>query len=93
MDGNVDMMLDVYTTREVTGDLQVVDWKNEASRWKHLKGIEFPSVGVRPTVDILIGLDYAELHFSIKDVRGRTGEPIARLTPILNVISQQKKLI
>ena len=31
---------------------------------------------------MLIGIDYAELHFSIRDVRGQPGEPVARLTPL-----------
>ena len=31
---------------------------------------------------MLIGIDYAELQFSIRDVRGQPGEPVARLTPL-----------
>ena len=30
----------------------------------------------------MIGIDYAELHFSIRDVHGQPGEPVARLTPL-----------
>ena len=33
-------------------------------------------------VDVLIGLDCADLHFSFKDVRGKPGQPVARLTPL-----------
>ena len=33
-------------------------------------------------MDLLIGVDYAELHFSFKDIRGNLGEPVARLTPL-----------
>ncbi|CAG2211582.1 unnamed protein product [Mytilus edulis] len=36
----------------------------------------------RPTVDMLIGLDYPDLHYSYRDIRGKPGEPIARLTPL-----------
>lgn len=36
----------------------------------------------RSTVDILIGLDNAELHSSYQEVIGRSREPIARLTPL-----------
>ena len=32
-------------------------------------------------IDILIGVDQAELHYSLQDVRGKPCEPIARLTP------------
>ena len=35
-----------------------------------------------PIVDMLIGLDCADLHFSLQDVRGEPGQPIARLTPL-----------
>ena len=33
-------------------------------------------------VDLLIGIDYAELHYSFKDVRGQPEEPVARLSPL-----------
>ena len=33
-------------------------------------------------MDVLIGLDCSDLHFSVKDVRGNPGEPVARLTPL-----------
>ena len=33
-------------------------------------------------MDLLIGVDYAELHYSFKDDRGQPGEPVARLTPL-----------
>ena len=46
------------------------------------KGITFHKLGSRPIVDILIGLDSADLHYSFKDVRGEPGQPIARLTPL-----------
>ena len=36
----------------------------------------------RGIVDMLIGIDYADLHHSFKDVKGRLGEPMARLTPL-----------
>ena len=33
-------------------------------------------------MDILIGIDLADLHYSIQDIRGKPGKPIARLTPL-----------
>ena len=39
-------------------------------------------MGPRSIVDILIGLDCADLHFSFKDVRGNPGQPVTRLTPL-----------
>ena len=46
----------------------------------HLKGIQFPDPVISPIVDLVIRVDYAELHYSLKDVRGQPGEPVARLT-------------
>lgn len=48
----------------------------------HLKGIKLPQVGPRPIVDLLIGADQAHLLYSLEDVRGKPGDPIARLTPL-----------
>ena len=33
-------------------------------------------------MDLLIGIDYLDLHCSYKEVRGQEGEPIARRTPL-----------
>ena len=60
----------------------MVDWSKYKHKWKHPKGIKFPQVGPRPTVDLLIGVDQADLLYSLRDVRGEPGEPIARLTPL-----------
>ena len=46
------------------------------------KGSNVSQLGSRPIVDLLIGLDSADLHYSFKDVRGELGQPIARLTPL-----------
>ena len=40
-----------------------------------------PDLGPRSVVDMLIGIDYAELHYSIKEICGQPGWPVARLTP------------
>ena len=71
-----------FTTSRVTGNMNVIDWNTCAREWPHLKGLNFPQLGPRPIVDLLIGLDCADLHYSFKDIRGRTGQPIARLTPL-----------
>ena len=47
-----------------------------------MQGIEFPQVGPRTTVDMLIEVDKADLLYSLKDMKGHPGEPIARLTPL-----------
>jgi hypothetical protein len=82
LDGKVNTTMKAYTTEKVTGDMKVVNWNQYATKWSHLKDIEFPVIASKPFVDILIGLDYADLHYSVKDVRGQVNEPIARLTPL-----------
>ena len=82
LSGTVRTNATAYTTKRVTGELQVVDWQKQKSRWKHLQNIPFPTVSSRPRIDMLIGLDLSDLMYSLKDVQGQPGEPIARLTPL-----------
>ena len=74
--------ISALTTNRVTGNMRVTDWSTCAEQWPHLRGITFHKLGSRPIVDLLIGLDSADLHYSFKDVRGEPGQPIARLTPL-----------
>ena len=76
------MKISAFTTERVTGDIGIIEWKDHAKTWSHLKGIKFPRCGSRPIIDVFIGTDYADLHFSHKDVRGNPGELIARLTSL-----------
>ena len=41
-----------------------------------------PETWTTSLVDILIGVAHINLHYSFKDVKGRPGEPVARLTPL-----------
>ena len=71
-----------FTTNRVTGNMRVTDWSTCADRWLHVKGIAFQKLGSRLIVDLLIGSDSVDLHYSFKDIRGEPGQPIARLTPL-----------
>lgn len=82
LDGKVNIAINAYTTDKVTGDMKVVDWNRYAEKWDHLKNIQFPVTASKPFVDNVIGLDYADLHYSVMDIRGMPNEPIARLTPL-----------
>ena len=82
LDGRINVKITAFTANRVTDNMKTVNWARYAKDWIHLKDIKFPYVGPRPIVDILIGIDYADLHYSIKDVRGKPGEPVARLTPL-----------
>ena len=80
--GDVRLRVTAYTANKVTGTMSVFDWSNYAQRWPHLRHINFPRNAKRPVIDCLIGLDCIDLHCAIQEVRGRPGEPIARLTPL-----------
>ena len=68
-----------FTTYRVTGNMNIIDWNVCSQEWSHLK---FHNLESRPIVDILIGLDHVHLHYSIKDIKGKPDQPIARLTPL-----------
>ena len=80
IDGKTRARISAFTETRVTGNMRPVNCKEQSGKWKHLQGVNFPNLGPRPIM--LIGIDYAELHFSIRDVRGQPGEPVAQLTPL-----------
>ena len=80
--GNVSSKITVYTANRVTGNMSAFEWSKYIQRWSHPKHIKFPRLAKRPIIDVLIGLDHAELQCAIEEVRGRPGQPIARLTPL-----------
>ena len=74
--------ISAFTATWATGNMRPVNWKGQSGVWKHMQGVDFPNLGPRPIIDILIGTDYTELYFSIRDVRGQPEELVARLTPL-----------
>ena len=88
LDGKSQLKITAFTTERVIGDIKAIDWSMCARKWPHLQCLEFQKLGPQPTVDVLIGLDCADLHFSLKDIRGAPGQPIARWTANSTVDSQ-----
>jgi len=82
IDGKTRARISSFTAIWVTGNMKPINWKRQSGKWKHLQGVSFPNLGPRPIIDMLIGIDYAELHFSIGNDCGQPGEPVARLTPL-----------
>ena len=80
--GNVRINVTAFTANQVTGDMEAVNWNEYKANWPHLKTIDFLFTAMRPHIVILIGLDFADMHHAVEEVRGRAGEPIARLTPL-----------
>ena len=80
--GNVSTMVSACTVDRVTGNMPVFKWNKFKQQWSHLRNIDFPTSATRPIVDMLLGLDCADLLYAIQEVIGKPGEPIARLTPL-----------
>ena len=80
--GDVKHRVTAYTATRVIGTMSAFDWSKCTQRWSHLRNINFPRTAKRSVVDVLIGIDCADLHCAIQEVRGRPGEPIARLAPL-----------
>jgi len=66
LDGNLKTTITAFTAERVTGNMKVNDWGKHAAQCTHLKGIQFPNPGIRPIVDMLIGVDYAELQYTTR---------------------------
>lgn len=64
LDRSVDMAIFGKRTENVTGDTKVTDWNEMVIQRNHLKDIQFLTVGKRSRMDILIGLDHIDLHYS-----------------------------
>ena len=70
-----------FTVNKVAGHMKVIDWAREAQKWPHLRNLKFQSIQ-REIVDMLIGVDYPELHLSVQEIQSHPGQPFSRLTPL-----------
>ena len=62
VDGRQQLKASAFTTpQHVTGKLRATDWMQEGKKWEHLKGIAFPQPVQPNKVDLLIGLDCADI--------------------------------
>ena len=68
LDGKSKLNITAFTAEKVTEDIKAIDWSTFSRRWPHLQKLEFPKLGSRPTVDVLIGLDCSDLHYSFQNV-------------------------
>ncbi len=68
--------------KKVTGNYAVEDWSQSKHNWEHLKNCEFAKPAKDGLIDLLIGVDNADLHYCRADIQGETGGPIARLGPL-----------
>ena len=82
VDGSFTRDITAATTHNVTGNLRPVDWRSVGKGWSHLRNIQFPTLATTRKVDMILGVEHLELIRSLREVLGKPGEPIARLTPL-----------
>ena len=82
-DGSVEAQSSVFTCpRQITGRYRVIDWQCHQKRSPHLQVCNFPEAAADSMVDVLIGQDHIDLHYSRCNVIGHPGEPRTRLGPL-----------
>ena len=82
VEGDIDVTLQAYASQNVAGDVNVVDWQRQKYHWEHLQSIQFPDLAPSAGIDLLIGMNLSQLHYSYRDVKRYAGEPLARKTPL-----------
>ncbi|PFX20946.1 hypothetical protein AWC38_SpisGene14574 [Stylophora pistillata] len=82
LDGQVDTVIVAKTSHSICGGMKTTNCLEIRDQLKHLKNIPFPKLGKRSKIDMLIGSDYYNLLFPVKEVHGGDGEPSARLCPL-----------
>ena len=85
VDGRFSKEISIKTCpQKVTGNYRVVNWSEYQNKWSHLTQCSFAKPANDGVVDLLIGIDNSELHYSHVDLRagGENGGPITRLGPL-----------
>ena len=80
-DKSISQEISAYPVNKMIRDMQLINWMKNSAKWPHLQVIEFHKPE-KLTVDMLIGVDYDNLHYSIREVLGQPGQCMARLTPL-----------
>ena len=80
--GRVDTVIVAKTSNNICGGMKPTNWLHIKDQWKRLRNIPFPKLGKRSKINVLIGSDYYNLLFPMKEVRGGDNEPSARLCPL-----------
>lgn len=79
MDGSVNIIVVVFIIDYVIGDFEVINWNRKIRQWSYLKGLCFFKIVLFFVIDMLIGFDYGDFYYFLRDIRGVFGESIVRL--------------
>ena len=93
--GRINIPFEALILQNPTGKMIATNWEIEKERWPHLRDIKFSALKSQKSVDGIIGANYIQLHKSIKEVTGKIGDPVARLTPLgwtcVGIIKNEKR--
>ena len=65
--------------QKVTGNYRVVNSTKHQNKWLHLTQCSLAKAANNRLIDLLVGIDNAELHYSNVDIGWKSGRPITRL--------------
>ena len=82
LDRKLKQKISVFTVKQVTGGIKMTNWKKYKDKWSHTKSIQFPEPSSKQYIDLLLEIDYSQFQTSIKEVKRKNGDPVARLTPL-----------
>ena len=83
LDGSESKTVSAFTTERVTGNLEAIDWRKDANKWPHLRGIQFPKPGPHPLVDILIGVAHVnQSALFIQGCQRKTRRASGQINPL-----------
>ena len=72
VDGRFSKEISIKTCpQKVTGNNRVVNWSEYQNKWPHLTQCSFAKPANDGVVDLLIGIDNSELHYSQVDLQGK----------------------
>ena len=74
--------ISVFSVKQVIDGMKVINWNKHKDKWNHSKGIQFPEPSSKKHIDILLGTDYPQFQKLIKEVKGKNGDSVTRLTPM-----------
>ena len=82
IDGKVNTSIVVKTSDKICGGMKPTNWLEIQHQWDHLKDVPFPKLATKGFIDVLLGSDYYNLMFPMREIRGKEDEPSARLCPL-----------
>ena len=82
IDGKVQTSIVVKTSDKICGGMKTTNWVEIQHQWDHLKDVPFPKLEQKGVINVLLGSDYYNLMFPMREIRGKEDEPSARLCPL-----------